>query len=399
MRIVATVTRARIEQETSAQLIITSASARWFLLIALAFLAFSGASLAYLTAIVGRDLPAAAIIVVILLSIGLLLAIFLTITITLTFNNATQVMILTKEYLFGFGPLPRFREKRWSFQDIARVNHRTFFRTNNVELETRNNQQIALYFGANRVDAEKTAQKVASWLGQSPESTAPLAIGAIPSAPPDAYAFMQREIRNWGYWPIGLGVLHLIASGTFSPTWGIALIIIGLASFYFREAAMFVIYGVTMSWVALSNLLSGGLSTWLILGLLQIFWAYRLFRQFFAFKKAQAVLAASDPNSPIAPDSSRAARLFPWSGFILGSLSIIGFGSVFIIIFAMAFAGITQSILPGLFESASVIMAILGIAISLASLLSDFPYKVFAAFGLGAGTVVVLAELAFAVLS
>ncbi|MEK7324022.1 MAG: hypothetical protein AAB217_02050, partial [Chloroflexota bacterium] len=140
MRIIATITRARFEQETSSQLSITSASARWFLLIALAFLAFSGASLAYLTAIVGHDIPAATIIVVILLSIGLLLAIFLTITITLTFNSATQMMILTKEYLFGFGALPRFREKRWSFQDIARVNHRTFFRTNNVELEMKNNQ-------------------------------------------------------------------------------------------------------------------------------------------------------------------------------------------------------------------------------------------------------------------
>ncbi len=191
----------------------------------------------------------------------------------------------------------------------------------------------------------------------------------------------------------------IIASSTFSPTWGIALIIIGLASFYFREAAMFVIYGVTMSWVAISNLLSGGLSTWLILGLLQIFWAYRLFRQFFAFKKAQAALAVSDSNSPITPDSSRAARFFPWSGFILGGLSIIGFGSVFIIIFVMALAGITQSSLPGLLESASVIMAILGIAVSLSSLLSDFQYKVFAAFGLATGAVVVLAELAFAILS
>jgi hypothetical protein len=69
------------------------------------------------------------------------------------------------------------------------------------------------------------------------------------------YAAMLKEIRSWGFWSLGLGAVHLVTSGFLSAPWGVLLIIVGLASFYFRTASMFIIYAVTLAWAALSNLL------------------------------------------------------------------------------------------------------------------------------------------------
>jgi hypothetical protein len=72
-----------------------------------------------------------------------------------------------------------------------------------------------------------------------------------------AHEKMLKEVRSWGYVSLGLGALHLISSGFtgLSAPWGVLLIAIGLTSFYFKEAAMFVIYGTTLGWAALTNIM------------------------------------------------------------------------------------------------------------------------------------------------
>lgn len=395
---IATVSRAHIEYETPAKLVVASTSARWVLLLFFGFLAFSGGTLAFLTATTGRDVPTAIIVAAIFLLSGLLLSFFAAVTVKIIFSPDTQTIALAKEYFLGFGPLPRVRAKQWAFQDVARIDHRTFFRTNNVELATNNGQRILLSFGANQADAARTAQLVATWLKFPSESIIPQAIGSIPASPVNAHALMQREIKSWGYWSIGLGVVHFLASGTLSVSWGIVLLIVGAASFYFREAAMFVIYGVTMGWVAVSNLLNSGPGAWWILALLQFYWSFQLFRHFFAFKKAQAALSTPEANSSATADSSPAARIFPWGGCLLGGLSLIGFGAMFVGIFIMAFSGIGQNDLLSLLETISVRTALLGVAVASASLLSGFQHKALASVGLAAGSLVILVELALAVL-
>ena len=88
----------------------------------------------------------------------------------------------------------------------------------------------------------------------------PVAPVAAPSAldlAASTHAVMVKEIRSWSYWLLGLGALHLVASGFLDAPWGILLLAVGLVSFVFQEAAMFVIYGVTLAWAATSNVTGG----------------------------------------------------------------------------------------------------------------------------------------------
>ena len=57
-------------------------------------------------------------------------------------------------------------------------------------------------------------------------------------------AVMRRDIRSWGKWLIGLGVVHLIANGSLDASWGIMLILLGAMSFLFTTPSMYVIYAV-----------------------------------------------------------------------------------------------------------------------------------------------------------
>jgi len=94
---------------------------------------------------------------------------------------------------------------------------------------------------------------------------------------------MLREIRSWGILLLILGVIQVVSSEFLSSTWGLLLIVVGLASFYFRSPAMFVVYGTTLSWAAVSNALSGA-GTWGIFSVFQIFFALLTFRQYFQFR-------------------------------------------------------------------------------------------------------------------
>jgi hypothetical protein len=213
------------------------------------------------------------------------------------------------------------------------------------------------------------------------------------------YAVMQREIRSWGWWSLALGAIHLVASGFLSAPWGILLLIVGLASFYFHEAAMFVVYGVTLTWAAVSNML-GGQAAWIAGGLFQIYLAFRVFRQFFRFRQAQKdyvnLVVEGSLVSPPMPD--RAVRAFPWIGGLMGIVSVAGFAAVFVS--AIIVTGLSGG-LPDYFsflEGLAVNVGVLGLAVSLASLLSSYRYRLLAVLGIIGSVLTLFVDLSLVLL-
>lgn len=206
------------------------------------------------------------------------------------------------------------------------------------------------------------------------------------------YQEMLRENRSWGLWLLGLGVIHLVASTFLDSSWGILLLIVGLASFYFREAAMFVIYGVTLAWAGIGNLM-GGQIVWSLFALFQFYLSFRVFRQFFHFNKIQAELTS---RTGVSPGSSlfrgRASRIFPGASCLLGFLAVVGVAATFTgTILFMFITGVED--VPswvGFVSSLTVNLAVLGLGISLASLLSKHQHQALTALGLGASAVMLV---------
>lgn len=135
-------------------------------------------------------------------------------------------------------------------------------------------------------------------------------------------ATMRRDIRSWGKWLIGLGVVHLIASGSLDASWGVMLILLGAMSFLFTSPSMYVIYAVTMAWAGISNLVDTGLG-WSVFALFQFYLTFRIGWQYHVFRKAGLVDAEREAvnasqEKPIAP------RFFPWLGLVGGVLMTWG---------------------------------------------------------------------------
>ncbi len=140
-------------------------------------------------------------------------------------------------------------------------------------------------------------------------------------------AVMRRDIRSWGKWLIGLGVVHLIANGSLDASWGIMLILLGAMSFLFTTPSMYVIYAVTMAWAGISNLIDTGLG-WSVFGIFQFYLTFRIARQYYVFRKAGLVdierkAVNASQERPIAP------RLFPWLGLVGSVLLMWGLLAIF----------------------------------------------------------------------
>jgi hypothetical protein len=206
---------------------------------------------------------------------------------------------------------------------------------------------------------------------------------------------ITREIRSWAIPLIFLGVVHIFSSGFFSATWGITIILVGLASFYFRSFSMLVVYAVTLAWAGIGNALSGEIA-WIGFALLQGFLSFRTFQRFFHFRKA-----GSDEENVVKDEwlrPERTARAFPWISGALGVFSIIGFIIAFIvaIIVSVVSNGINTTA-ANIIEGLIVDMGMLGFAIGLASLLSKYPRKGLAITGMTTGLITVLIEIIFAI--
>jgi len=181
---------------------------------------------------------------------------------------------------------------------------------------------------------------------------------------------MLKEIRSWGLWSLGLGVLHIFFSGFLNSAWGALLIIVGFSSFYYRTASMFIVYTVALSWAAISNLVS--LDTeWVVMALFQIYLAFRTFKDFRRFKKSEDDLTGADEDLLTA--SQRAQKSFPWIGSLLGCSSVIGIVVLFFLTIYLGAVYGWESTTPAYFEIAAGLVetfGVLGFAVSLAALIS-----------------------------
>jgi hypothetical protein len=214
-----------------------------------------------------------------------------------------------------------------------------------------------------------------------------------------ARAAMLREIRSWGWWSLGLGSLHLITSGFLSAPWGVLLLIVGAGSFLFREAAMFVVYGVTLAWAAISNML-GGQATWVIAGLFQVYLAFRVFRQFFRFRRAQENYDSLVVQGIIErrPSTERTAIIFPWIGGLFGILSLGGLLTLLASTFVLIALDAQISNLFGFMVGLTVNLGVLGFAVALSTLLSGYRYKPVAVIGLAASVLTLTIDIALSIL-
>ena len=95
---------------------------------------------------------------------------------------------------------------------------------------------------------------------------------------------LNKDVKTTGIILIVLGVLHLIFSGFFNPTWAIVLIPIGITCLFYRSRVMLLLLGVLLIIAGLWNfsittqnaLVSGSSSNfWSILGFFQIYWGIK----------------------------------------------------------------------------------------------------------------------------
>ena len=207
---------------------------------------------------------------------------------------------------------------------------------------------------------------------------------------------MWREIRSWGFFLIVIGLLQMVVSGILSNTWGILLIIVGLASFYFRSVSMFVIYGTTLAWAGISNALSGS-GSWFVFSLLQAYFAFQTFRQFFRFRAELAYqsMLENEGNQRTQSIRDKAARTFPWLSLFFGLVSLVGLATVFMgAIIIVGFSG--NEVIPpfiNFIEGLVINFAVLGLAVGLASILSKYHFKLASLVGMIAGTLVLLIQI------
>jgi hypothetical protein len=207
---------------------------------------------------------------------------------------------------------------------------------------------------------------------------------------------MLREIRSWGILLLIIGVIQVVSAEFLSNTWGLLLIIVGLASFYFRSPAMFVVYGTTLSWAAVSNALSGA-GTWGMFSILQVFFAFLTFRQYFQFRSQIADSQFSlESTQEERLRIDKAAKPFPWISFSLGSISLLGMVTVIVAIFLYVAMTNSEEIPAFLIysEGLTIDFAVLGFATGLASLLTKYKFKVLSIIGMVTGILVLMIEIA-----
>lgn len=212
------------------------------------------------------------------------------------------------------------------------------------------------------------------------------------------YTAMCKEIRSTGFWFLGLGVVQIILTGFLSAPWGVLLIVVGLISFYFRTASIFIIYGVTMVWAAVSNLIGFNIG-WVIFAALQIYWTIRIFMKYRRYREVEKAYIETTSDKTIASQSmNRAIRFFPWMSPLFGCSAMMGLVLFLLIVFVVAFANKITN-LPeylGIIEGLLVNLGLLGFAIGLASLISKHRPKALGGIGMVAGIITVVGDLALA---
>jgi hypothetical protein len=211
----------------------------------------------------------------------------------------------------------------------------------------------------------------------------------------DGHIKMQKEIRSWGVWLLLFGVLHFVGSGLLSAPWGVLLLAVGLSSFYFHEPAMFVVYAVTLAWAAVSNLLGADV-TWIVFGLFQIYLAVQVYRKFKQYDVVQTNfrrLVAED-RITAAPERDRAASIFPVSGCLFSALALLGLVALVVFVFGSLLLDLDVPDAVDFFIGLVVNVAVLGLAVGLATIVSHYRHRALAVLGAIASVLVLVMYIA-----
>ena len=210
----------------------------------------------------------------------------------------------------------------------------------------------------------------------------------------------RREIRAWGAAALLLGLVHLVTSGVLNAPWGIALVLVGVASFFFSTSAMFMVYSVALLWAAVTNAFTGDW-LWLVFAAFQVLLAGMVFRRFQRFRAAQTASSEDTPDEdPGGAATEPVAQAFTLAGLGLGLVSLLGFGVLFGMILT---AQASHPLDPGqpvvvFLEGLAVNLGVLGFGAGLGSLLSRYPRRSLGVVSMVAGGLVVLAEMALTLL-
>jgi hypothetical protein len=176
------------------------------------------------------------------------------------------------------------------------------------------------------------------------------------------------------------------------------LIIVGLASFYFKSASMFIVYGVTLGWAGISNLLSLN-GAWVLGALFQFFLSFSVFTSYRRYHNVEKdyltkITSLTGDQKPTPP----AGRAFPWVGSFFGCASILGFLFLILLIFVIIIGSNNTTPVPEYFtfiEGLIVNIGVLGFAIGLACVVSKYRYKGLGILGMITGFLTMATELAF----
>jgi len=207
------------------------------------------------------------------------------------------------------------------------------------------------------------------------------------------YARMVQGVNSWGRGLLLLGAVQVVASGFLSAGWGILVILVGLASFYFKDAAMFLVYALTIAWAAIQNLLAGNI-VWIGFAILQFWWAYGLLRDFHRYRSVQARYLAeleSGASTGTAPPM-RAARVFPWASLALGVFTLVAAAGLFLWIVLLVPEGEPPQVLFLLLELMPSLAGV-GLAMGMGAFLCGYRFKLAAALGMLGCTLVMLGWL------
>lgn len=294
--------------------------------------------------------------------------------IELTFDFANGQVKLMADYWLRS---PNHIDLQAPFSQIGKLGFRPnlFGRPGIVDINLADGTHIILNFNTRRTEAKKLVDRFATLAGTEAAPTLNSTETVKAADVSVAQSEMQRGLQSWRLWLIVMGVAEMIAANGFS-TWGTLLIAIGLASFYFRESPMFLIYALTIAWAGLSNLLYSSSITWKIFAFIQFFLAFTIFRQFLRFQRAERDAALETQSS-----TGRAAASFPWLALGLGLASLVCYGTMFFLILAngmIHFYTTHQDLgwtIINVLGTVSLYAALLGLAAGLAGWIAAYPRR------------------------
>lgn len=203
---------------------------------------------------------------------------------------------------------------------------------------------------------------------------------------------MNKDIRSWGIFSLILGLVHLLLSGLLDSSWGIMLILVGLSSFYFRTASLYVVFAVMLVWAGVANL-SSGEAAWVVFAFIQFIGAFQAIRQYYRYRKAGFVKNAELQQQGHI-QYSRAESVFPWASCLMGTLAGLTVITFFLGIVLYAVIYPEQEQIP--YESVmaflialAINIGILALGFGLAAGLSNYGWKLLSIIGILCGVVVV----------